>query len=69
MTVVRRLLLAAAAVVMMGEADDRQPLAVIHGAETEFTENTDPSEISMGLEKALYYPLLRPHVIAETTGN
>lgn len=52
--------LSAAAVVMMGEADDRQPLAVLHGAEVAFRDEIDPSEISMGLEKDLYYPILEP---------
>lgn len=52
--------LSAAAVVMMGEADDRQPLAVIHGAEVVFRDELDRAEISMGLEKDLYYPILEP---------
>lgn len=52
--------LAAAAVVMMGEADDRQPLAVIHGADVTFRDEHDPAEICMGVEKDLYYPMLAP---------
>lgn len=54
--------LAAMAVFVMGEADDRCPLAIVTGANVEFTENSSAAEISVELERDLYYPLFKSHV-------
>jgi F420-0:gamma-glutamyl ligase len=51
--------LAAMAVFTMGEADNRCPLALIEGADVEFTDRTDPSEITVAPENDLYWPLLK----------
>jgi F420-0:gamma-glutamyl ligase len=48
---------ATAAVFVMGEADERQPLAVVHGVDAEFVEETDPTEIQIPMEEDLYAPL------------
>ena len=50
--------LAATAVFLMGEADNRCPLAVINGAQLEFTDHSSKEEISIPLEDDLYYPVL-----------
>lgn len=54
--------LAATAVFMMGEADDRCPLAIIRGAKIAFTVHGSPEDISIPLEQDLYYPILRGHL-------
>ena len=51
--------LAAMAVFVMGEADNRCPLAIVTNAKVEFTDSSDPNEISIDLEDDLYYPLLK----------
>jgi F420-0:gamma-glutamyl ligase len=48
---------ATAAVFVMGEADERRPLAVVHGVDAEFVEETDPTEIQIPMEEDLYAPL------------
>ncbi|PWU16397.1 MAG: hypothetical protein C5B49_10545 [Bdellovibrio sp.] len=52
--------LASAAVMMMGEGSERQPLAVIHGADLDFCDQVDTKEIRMPLEEDLYFPMIRP---------
>jgi F420-0:gamma-glutamyl ligase len=52
--------LASAAVLAMGEANERRPLAVIRGAEVDFTDKTDPNEVGIPIEKDLYGPILKP---------
>ncbi|RZA00336.1 MAG: hypothetical protein EOP11_18430 [Proteobacteria bacterium] len=54
--------LATMAVFTMGEADNRCPLAVIKGAEVEFTEQTSPAEIVVKPEDDLYWPLLKDRI-------
>lgn len=49
--------LAAMAVFVMGEADNRCPLAVIQGAQVEFTEESSPREVVVEAENDLYAPL------------
>lgn len=49
--------LAAAAVLLMGEGGESQPLAIIDSVPLVFTNNNDPSEMSIPLEEDLYYPL------------
>jgi F420-0:gamma-glutamyl ligase len=45
----------------MGEAAERQPLAVIQKAPVEFTDKpTKKHEITIPIEKDLYAPLLKP---------
>lgn len=51
--------LAASAVMMMGEGDEAQPLAVISNAPVVFCEENSPEEIKMPLEEDLYYSLFR----------
>jgi dihydrofolate synthase / folylpolyglutamate synthase len=51
--------IAGAAVMMMGEADERTPLAVVHGMELEFTPVISPDEIGIAYEEDLYYPVLK----------
>lgn len=51
--------LAVAAVYTMGEANDRCPLALIEGANVEFTETSSWSEIGVAPEDDLYFPLLK----------
>lgn len=48
--------LAAAATLMMGEANECRPLAILECNGMEFTENTDSEELKMPLQKDLYYP-------------
>lgn len=52
--------LAAMAVFVMGEAANRTPLAVITGADVEFTEATSKNEILIAPQDDLYYPLFAP---------
>ena len=53
--------LASAAVTEMGEADERQPLAVIRNARVEFTDKTVRRDsVSIPIEDDLYRPLLGP---------
>ena len=49
--------LAGAAVFMMGEGDERQPIAVIDGVDVVWIEKVDPRELSIDPRKDLYYPL------------
>ncbi len=49
--------LAAAAVLVMGEGNERRPLALLQGMELEFTEATDPSELQIPPKDDLYWPL------------
>jgi F420-0:gamma-glutamyl ligase len=50
---------ASAAVFVMGEADERQPIAIIQGVDAEFTHESDPSEVTIPIEEDLYGPLLK----------
>jgi F420-0:gamma-glutamyl ligase len=54
--------LASAATLVMGEGNESRPLAVISGAEVQFTSETDPSELRVKIEDDLYYPLLEPRL-------
>lgn len=49
--------LAAAAVIMMGEADERYPLAMITNAPVEFTETPQCSDLLVPPEEDMYLPL------------
>jgi F420-0:gamma-glutamyl ligase len=49
--------LASAAVLMMGEADEASPLALIEDAPVEYCETTDPTEIQIPYQMDLYLPL------------
>ncbi|WP_428897568.1 coenzyme F420-0:L-glutamate ligase [Parelusimicrobium proximum] len=51
--------LAASASLLMGEADEKTPLAVIENAPVTFTNKTDPDEIKYPLKQDLYYPFLK----------
>lgn len=50
--------LATACVLVMGEADEAQPLAIATGADVMFTPNDTTPEISMPYDKDMYEPLL-----------
>lgn len=51
--------LATAAALVMGEANEQQPVCKIEDAPVVFTEKTDRSEIKYPLENDLYAPLLK----------
>lgn len=51
--------LATAATLMMGEADECQPLAVIDCADVIFAEKIPVGEVKMPLEEDLYYPFFK----------
>jgi F420-0:gamma-glutamyl ligase len=51
--------LSAAAVLMMGEGNERRPLAVLTGAGCEFGETGDREELRMPTKDDLYYPFFR----------
>jgi dihydrofolate synthase / folylpolyglutamate synthase len=51
--------LAGMAVMVMGEGNESQPLAVISGAPIEFCDEVDSNEIRIPLEQDLYYPLIQ----------
>lgn len=51
--------IAGAAVMMMGEADERTPLALVSGMDLEFVPVVSPDEIGIPYEEDLYYPVLR----------
>ncbi|MGZ3774226.1 MAG: coenzyme F420-0:L-glutamate ligase [Pseudobdellovibrionaceae bacterium] len=51
--------LAAAAVLMMGEADECCPLAVIHNAPVEFTESPRRSDLEIPPQEDMYLPLYK----------
>lgn len=51
--------LASTAAYLMGESDDRCPIAVIEGSDVVFSDQSDPSELMIPLERDLYYPLIR----------
>lgn len=48
--------LSAAAVMMMGEGNECQPLALLEGADCEFTESVSPGELRMPPRQDLYFP-------------
>lgn len=49
--------LAAAAVMMMGEADECCPLAIIENAPVKFVAETNPVELQIPVEQDIYYPI------------
>jgi F420-0:gamma-glutamyl ligase len=51
--------LAAAATLVMGEADESRPLAIMCSGEVVFSEQTDSDEVKMPLEDDLYYPFFK----------
>lgn len=54
--------LATTATLLMGEANECRPLAILSGAEVQFADLIDPSEIRMNLTHDLYYPFFK-HLI------
>lgn len=55
--------LAAAATLMMGEANEARPLAVIRHPGLSFAAETNPEEVRMPLEQDLYYPFFRDRLL------
>lgn len=51
--------LSSAAMVVMGDGDESQPLAVIEGAPVEFVENVRRTELRIPLEEDMYLPFLK----------
>ncbi len=51
--------IAGAAVMMMGEAAEQTPIALIEGMDLEFTPSIPPDEIGIPYEEDLYYPVLK----------
>ena len=49
--------LAAAAVLVMGEGNERQPLAIIEGAPVEFCDRVNRDELRIDLQEDMYRPL------------
>ena len=52
--------LASMAVYVMGEADDRTPIAIVDAPALEFTAHSSRDEIAIEVETDLYAPLLQP---------
>lgn len=50
--------LAASAVMLMGEGQEKRPLALLYDSDVEFSDTTTPAELLMPLKEDLYYPLL-----------
>lgn len=57
--------LSAAAVMMMGEGNEAQPLAVIHGVPLSFCEQASAEDLLMPLKEDLYFPILEPLIKKE----
>lgn len=55
--------LAAAAVLMMGEADEACPLALIENAPVEFSDAVQETELGIPVEEDLYYPIYRDRIV------
>jgi F420-0:gamma-glutamyl ligase len=55
--------LAVAAVLMMGEADESSPLAVIRNAQVQFTGSVNKEELLVTPVNDMYYPLYKSHLI------
>ncbi len=57
--------LAAAATLVMGEADESSPLAILSGFDLDFQPETESQELRVAVEADLYYPFfkrfLKPH--------
>ena len=51
--------LATASVLVMGESNERCPLAVLEYSRVEFTDQSDPRELQISLEDDLYGPILK----------
>ncbi|MDR0646804.1 MAG: coenzyme F420-0:L-glutamate ligase [Elusimicrobiota bacterium] len=51
--------LASCAALMMGEADEQSPIALIEDAPVEFTDKTHPQEIKYPFKNDLYYPFFK----------
>ena len=51
--------IASAANLCMGEGNECIPLVLVSGAEVEFTNEVNPSDIQIPLEEDLYYPILK----------
>jgi F420-0:gamma-glutamyl ligase len=54
--------LAALAVLVMGEANECTPLALVSAENIEFTESSSQTDIQIEPENDLYYPLLAPYL-------
>jgi F420-0:gamma-glutamyl ligase len=55
--------LASAATLMMGEANECRPLAVLHCDGITFTEKVDTDELKMRIQQDLYYPFFKSHLV------
>lgn len=53
---------AAAATLMMGEANECRPLAVVFAPEVVFCAETDPKEVKIPVRDDLYYPFFKNHL-------
>lgn len=51
--------LAAAAVLLMGEGDERQPLAIISHAPVEYVDKTDKNELKIDIKEDMYGPIFK----------
>jgi dihydrofolate synthase / folylpolyglutamate synthase len=54
--------LAAAATLMMGEANECRPLAIIQCSDISFVEDVDALELKMPVKDDLYYPFFKQHL-------
>lgn len=54
--------LAAAATLVMGEANECRPMAILGCGGVEFTEKTDIEELKMPIQDDLYYPFFERHL-------
>jgi len=51
--------LAVTATLLMGEANEAQPLAILHGAPVEFVDHVEKTELTMPLAEDLYAPFFK----------
>lgn len=51
--------LATAAVLLMGEGDERRPLAIITGAPVEYCDKIDKNELKINIEEDMYGPIFK----------
>ena len=59
--------LATAATLMMGETDERRPLAVVDCSDLKFADQIDSDELKMPIQDDLYYPLFAPSLRHSTS--
>jgi dihydrofolate synthase / folylpolyglutamate synthase len=59
--------LASLAVLLMGEGNESQPLAAIHGADVDFADDVPRGEIQISLDDDMYAPMLKAFIASKKT--